>query len=67
MQAPNYLGYKMSYEGISVNCPALRLRGYRDDLALARAMYRLLQRRGKLPEGALKPAAWFDALVKASS
>ena len=61
-----YLGYAIIAEGISVNCPRLKLRGSRDELDVARAIYRTLNRRGQLPADAVKPAQWFDALVKAS-
>lgn len=61
-----YLGYAMIAEGISVSCPRLKLRGYRDELDLARAIYRTLNKRSQLPTDAMKPAQWFDAMVKAS-
>ena len=40
-------GYQMVCDhGISYSCPALKLRGYRDDLALVRAIRRELKKRG---------------------
>ena len=39
-----YKGYEMTCEGISYCCTTLRLRGYRDDLQLRRAIDRELRK-----------------------
>jgi hypothetical protein len=45
--AGEYKGYRMYFEGISYNCPTLKLRGFSTDLALMRAIERVLRKRAK--------------------
>lgn len=40
-------GYDIYYHGISYQCPSLRLYGYATDLALYRAINRVIKRKGK--------------------
>jgi len=60
-----YLGYPIFAQGISYNCPELKLYGYRDELALARAIYRTLGKWNIRSKDAEKPNRWFDGMVKA--
>ena len=47
MKIGEYKGYSLYCDhGISYSCPALKERGYRDDLALMRAVRRVLKKRG---------------------
>jgi hypothetical protein len=52
-----YAGYEMYCFGISYCCPALKLRGYADDLALRKAMRRVIQKSGKVAPP-LDSATW---------
>jgi hypothetical protein len=45
----------MFYEGISYQCPALKMYGYRNDLELQRAIKRELNKRDKKAQAKVQP------------